>query len=323
MYQIVLFYKYIEIADPNAFMKYQRQLCSGLGLKGRLIIAKEGINGTFEGTKENIAKYVADLKADPRFADVHIKLSDGIGNAFPRLSIKVRPEIVSSHLGEKDIDPRVTTGKYLQADELHRWINEGKEFYIVDMRNDYEFEVGHFANSILPPLKNFRDLSGILPSIVSLKDKTVVTVCTGGVRCEKASGFLVKNGFNDVYQLFGGIVTYMEKYPNEDFKGTLYVFDGRITMGFNLKDTKHEVVGKCWLCKKPAERYLDCAYLHCRGKRHFICCDECKESKQGYCGWICKMKQKLGPVSLTFDRFYYKIGSIIKKYHVQKNHSTN
>lgn len=323
MYQIVLFYKYIPIADVEAIMNAQRALCQQLGLKGRLIIATEGVNGTFEGTKENIAKYVEALKSDARFANVHFKLSDGTGDAFPRLSIKVRPEIVSSHLGEKDIDPRTTTGKYLQAEQLHDWIHSGKEFYIVDMRNDYEFEVGRFAGSILPPLKNFRDLSGILPTLKSLQNKTVVTVCTGGVRCEKASGFLVKNGFNDVYQLFGGIVTYMEKYPNEDFKGALYVFDGRVTMGFNLTDSKHEVVGKCWLCKNPAEKYLDCAYLHCRGKRHFLCCESCEKTKQGYCSWICKLKEKSGPIALTIERFYYKIGSIIKKYHVQKNHSAN
>lgn len=323
MHQIVLFYKYTPITNPKALMDAQRDLCTELDLKGRLIIATEGVNGTFEGTKENIGKYISAMKADARFADIHFKLSEGTGDAFPRLSIKVRAEIVSSHLGEKDIDPRVTTGKYLQAEELHKWIHNGKEFYIVDMRNDYEFEVGHFVGSILPPLKNFRDLSGILPTLKSLKDKTVVTVCTGGVRCEKASGFLVKNGFNDVYQLYGGIVTYMERYPNEDFKGTLYVFDGRVTMGFNLSDSKHEVVGKCWFCEKPAEKYLDCAYLHCRGKRHFICCDECETNKEGYCGAICKIKEKLGPIALTFERFYYKIGSVIKKYHVQKNHSAN
>ncbi len=323
MYEIVLFYKYIQIADPEALMNSQRALCQQLGLKGRLIIATEGVNGTFEGTKENIAKYIEALKSDARFADIHFKLSAGTSDAFPRLSIKVRNEIVSSHLGEKDIDPRTTTGKYLQAEELHQWIHGGREFYIIDMRNDYEFEVGHFAGSILPPLKNFRDLAGILPSIKSLKDKTIVTVCTGGVRCEKASGFLVNNGFSDVYQLYGGIVTYMEKFPNEDFKGTLYVFDGRVTMGFNLTDPKHEVVGKCWLCQKSAEKYLDCSYLHCRGKRHFICCDECEVSEEGYCGIVCKIKEKLGPVALTFERFYYKIESIIKKYHVQKNHLAN
>jgi len=287
MYEILLFYKYIDIEDPKKMMDDQRALCLELGLKGRIIVAKEGINVTLEGLKENTDKYVDILRSDARFSDIHFKRSPGTGNAFPKLSVKVRPEIVSSHLGEKDIDPRKVTGKYLQAEELHEWIESGKEFYIVDMRNDYEFEVGHFANSILPPLKNFRDLSGILPSLESLKGKTVLTVCTGGVRCEKASGFLVANGFADVYQLFGGIVTYMEKYPNEDFQGTLYVFDGRITMGFNVSDSNHVVVGKCYWCGDSAERYVDCTNIHCRSKRHFIVCDDCLKEKRGFCSQEC------------------------------------
>lgn len=291
MYKILLFYKYTEIEDLQALIASQRELCGKLSLKGRLIIANEGMNGTFEGTEENVVKYIEALKSDARFVDVHMKLSDGTGHAFPKLSIKLRKEIVSSHLGEKDVDPRKTTGKYLQAEELHQWIKSSKEFYIVDMRNDYEFEVGHFAGSILPPLKNFRDLYDILPTLSNLKNKTVVTVCTGGVRCEKASGFLVKNGFSDVYQLFGGIVTYMEKYPNEDFKGMLYVFDGRVTMGFNVDDSNHEVVGKCWYCQKPAEKYLDCAYLHCHGKRHFLSCDECLVCNGGFCSLVCQQKK--------------------------------
>jgi len=292
MYKIILFYKYIKIDDPEFLANSQKEICQELGLKGRLIIAHEGINGTFEGTQENIEKYLQIMRSDARFVDVDFKISDGNGSAFPRLSIKVRSEIVSAHLGEEDINPAEFTAKHIQAEELHDWIHGGKEFYIIDMRNSYEHEVGYFANSILPPLKNFRDLPAALPTLEHLKNKTVVTVCTGGVRCEKASGYLVKNGFSDVYQLYGGIVTYMEKYPNEDFKGALYVFDGRVTMGFNMQDEKHEVIGKCWLCGNPSERYLDCAYLHCAGKRHFLCCDACLESDgKAFCSVECKNKK--------------------------------
>lgn len=291
MYKIILFYKYVTIDDPQLLANQQRDLCESLDFKGRLIIATEGINGTFEGTSENVEKYLETMRSDSRFADVDFKISDGTGNSFPRLSIKVRSEIVSAHLGNEDVSPIQITGKYIYADQLYDWIHSDKEFYIVDMRNSYEHEVGYFANSILPPLKNFRDLPSALPTLTHLKDKTVVTVCTGGVRCEKASGYLVKNGFNDVYQLYGGIVTYMEKYPNEDFKGVLYVFDGRVTMGFNLTDQNHEIVGKCWLCGNPSERYLDCAYLHCSGKRHFICCDTCLQSDGvAFCSQECETK---------------------------------
>lgn len=277
-YEIILFYNYVGIADPEALRAEQEALCRRLGLTGRTIVAKEGINATLEGMKEHIDAYLAEFLADPRFAKTHIKRSPGTGDAFPKLSVKVRDEIVSAHLGTCDIDPNQLTGKHLPPDELHRWFKEGKEFYIVDMRNAYEHKVGHFEGSILPPLENFRDLPKIIKTIAHLKDKTVLTVCTGGVRCEKASGYLISQGFTDVYQLDGGIVSYMEKYPNEDFVGKLYVFDRRIMMGFYTDDPKHKIVGRCEACGNPSERFVNCATMECH--RHFILCEEC-ESKRG------------------------------------------
>ena len=221
-YEILLYYKYLSIEKPDEVMRAQRLLCERLGLKGRIIIGHEGINGTVEGLREDTTTYIEEVRQDSRFSDINFKRSVGTGNAFPRLSIKVREEIVSGHLGAMDVNPSEVTGTYLTAEELHEWIHSNKEFYIVDMRNDFEHKIGHFQNSILPPLKNFRDLPKIIPQLESLKNKTVVTVCTGGVRCEKASGFLVKNGFSEVYQLQHGIVSYMEKYPEEDFLGKLY-----------------------------------------------------------------------------------------------------
>ncbi len=285
-YEILLYYKYTHIEAPEELVRLQEELCERLNLKGRIIIASEGINGTVEGVPENTQLYIDEMIKDGRFSDMNFKRSEGTGTAFPRLSIKLRSEIVSAHLGEDDVNPAQTTGKYLSAEELHAWIHSDKEFYIVDMRNDYEHKIGYFANSILPPLKNFRDLPKILPELEHLKDKTVVTVCTGGVRCEKASGFLVKHGFSDVYQLHNGIVTYMEKYPEEDFKGKLYVFDGRVVMGFNNPHTPHEVVGKCDKCQQPSENYVNCNLKSCN--MHFICCELCKEQNgQVFCSKAC------------------------------------
>ena len=180
-YQILLYYKYTHVDDPQALLLSQRELCEKLGLTGRIIVSHEGINGTVEGTIENTEAYITEFTADNRFADIHWKRSDGTGNAFPKLSIKVRSELVSGHLGERDVNPAIITGKYLTPEALHQWFEEGREFYIVDMRNDYEHRVGHFADSIMPALKNFRDLPEILPSIAHLRDKPVLTVCTGGV----------------------------------------------------------------------------------------------------------------------------------------------
>jgi UPF0176 protein len=275
-FEIILFYKYVHIANPEKLAEEQRVLQTRLGLKGRTIIATEGINATLEGTKANVQEYLKIFLADPRFTATHIKRSNGTGSAFPKTSVKVRPEIVSLGLGKCDIDPNKSTGKRLSPAALHEWINTKKEFYIVDMRNAYEHQVGHFKQSLMPPLDNFRDLPKFLKSIEHLKHKTVLTVCTGGVRCEKASGYLLEHGFLDVYQLDGGIVSYMQEYPNEDFVGKLYVFDNRMMMGFYTDDPKHEVVGRCALCQNPTERFSNCQDIDCH--RQLLVCQDCESA---------------------------------------------
>jgi len=288
-YQIILFYKYVRIEDPEQVKIWHEEICTRLGLMGRCIIAPEGINATFEGTKENIKLYIKELEQDVRFHNIHFKYSVGTDHAFPKLSIKTRKEIVSLNLGTCDIDPNQITGIHLKPEELHNWIKTGREFYIVDMRNVYEHKVGHFENSILPPIENFRDLPKVVEQIKHLKNKTVLTVCTGGVRCEKASGFLIMQGFTDVYQLGGGIVSYMEKYPNEDFQGKLYVFDGRVVQGFFTDDPKHEIVGKCDICTEQSENYVNCANPVCH--RHFIACDKCTDGGSIYCKGGCVLSR--------------------------------
>lgn len=293
-FEILLFYKYVYIENPEELAAEQREIQTRLGFKGRTIIAHEGINATIEGTSENLKKYLEWFLADPRFSTTHIKRSAGTGDAFRKLFVRVRSEIVAS--GEFcNIDPNQITGIHLKPEELHQWIESGKEFYIIDMRNGYEHAVGHFEDSIQPPMDNFRDLPAFLGSIAHLKNKTVLTVCTGGVRCEKASGYLLANGFTDVYQLDGGIVSYMEKYPNEDFVGKLYVFDNRITMGFYTDDPKHTIVGKCIVCNKQCERFTNCGDINCH--RQLIACESCEQAAgQNFrCNIPCKTREGSGP----------------------------
>jgi UPF0176 protein len=294
-HQVLLYYKYVPIADPVTLMNEQRAFCLEHNLKGRIIIANEGINGTVEGLLSDTEAYVSMMTQDERFTDIDWKRSEGTGSAFPKLSVKVRPEIVTS--GVAGLDPRTHTGKYLTAEELHQWFVDGKEFYVVDMRNDYEYISGFFDKTIFSDFKNFKDLPSILPKLSHLKSKTIVTVCTGGVRCEKASGFLVTNGFHDVYQLLNGIQTYMEKYPNEHFKGKLYVFDNRLTVGFNTNDEKHVIVGSCTRCGKPSDNYVNCADPACH--KHCICCTDCLDKETGlyFCNDHCK--EVYSHISLT------------------------
>jgi len=291
MHNILLYYKYVTIENPNELMEEQRRLCRKLNLKCRIIVAKEGINGTLEGLIEDTQKYMDIMLNDPRFIGMNFKISIGNGNAFPKISIKVRDELVSGHLGEDDVNPNEITGRYINVDELRSLFNSDEEFYIMDMRNDYEHKVGYFKDSILPALSNFRDLPKVISKYEHLKDKKIITVCTGGVRCEKASGYLVKKGFKNVYQLHNGIVSYMEKYPNEDFLGKLYVFDGRVVMGFETDSNKHVVVSNCSKCGNVSDHYIDCEYIHCRGVRHIICCFDCYSSDgKAYCSEECESK---------------------------------
>lgn len=285
-FQVLLYYKYVAIAEPEKVRDTQRELCKSLGLFGRIIVASEGINGTLEGTTSATEKYMQEMEKSKYFKRISYKKSVGTGTAFPRLSVKARPEIVTT--GIKGLNPTKKTGKYLSADELHKWYEEGKEFYVVDMRNDYEYSSGYFENFIPSEMNHFFELSSVLPKLAHLKNKIVVTVCTGGIRCEKASGFLVENGFAEVYQLKDGIYTYMEKYPNEHFKGKLYVFDKRITIGFNTEDAAHIVVGSCSHCSRPSDSYVNCENNLCH--RHYICCSMCLDKETGFA--FCKSECK-------------------------------
>lgn len=277
-YTVLLYYKYTEIENPRQVMDWQRQLCEKLNLTGRILIATEGINGTVEGTAENAEKYIKEVEKDKRFLNINWKKSAGTGSSFKKLKVKVRPEIVTTGIPQKDFGPlRNLTGKYLSADELYNWYKQGGEFYIVDMRNDYEFEMGRFKNSLWPKgLGHFRDVPEAVKSISNLKDKTVVTVCTGGVRCETASGLLLKYGFRDVYQLENGIVTFMEMFPNTFFEGKLLVFDEREAIGFNTHSPEHKIIGKCRICGATSENLVN--YFE-KGKNTYgIICASCCES---------------------------------------------
>ncbi|MDP3881219.1 MAG: rhodanese-related sulfurtransferase [bacterium] len=272
-YKIILYYKYVEVENPKQLLKDQRSLCESLGLKGRIIIAGEGINGTLEGKAGKVDEYVKALKADALFFDIDVKESEGNGMAFPKLSVKVRDEIVGSNLSD-DINPAIDTGVHLESDLLHKWYENGEDFVVVDMRNDYEYVSGHFEKSINPQFSNFRDLPEKIEKAGVPRDKKVVTVCTGGVRCEKASAYLKKLGYKNVYQLKNGMHKYLEKYPDGYFKGALYVFDNRHTVRFH-KDG--EVVGKCEFCACPTEKYVDDDTSV--PSRHILCCEKCFEEK--------------------------------------------
>jgi UPF0176 protein len=282
-YQVLLFYKYVTIEDPQALAARFRDLCAKYSLLGRVIIAEEGVNATLEGKTEDTESFVDEFFTDKRFADVIVKRSEGMGKSFPKLYVKVRDEIVGTRFDKEKVDPRKQTGKHISPEELRSWYENEEDFVIVDMRNDYEYKSGHFENSINPELENSRDLPKAMPKLAPLKDKKVLTVCTGGVRCEKMSAYLLAEGFKDVYQLENGIHGYMEKYPGQDFKGALYTFDNRLTMHFG---GDREIIGTCYLCETQTEDYVNCGNNDCH--RHFLVCQDCKGEDATYCSLKCE-----------------------------------
>lgn len=283
-YQVLLFYLYMDIENPQELAERTRQLAMKWHLLGRVIVAHEGINATLEGTTEHTEAFVEEFLNDKRFASMQVKRSRSDGKSFPKLSVKVRNEIVGTGFSKEEADPRVRTARYLAPDELREWYEKQKDFVVVDMRNNYEFASGHFENAVEPGISASRHLPLALPKLEPLKKRTVVTVCTGGIRCEKMSAYLLSKGFSDVYQLEGGIHSYMEKYPAKDFKGTLYTFDNRQTMHFG---GERELVGACRLCGDATEQYADCANDTCH--LHFLACANCRDSSgRAYCSTECR-----------------------------------
>ncbi|MDE1547829.1 rhodanese-related sulfurtransferase [Jeotgalibaca caeni] len=271
-YRVLLFYKYVEIKDPEVFTQQHLKFCKELGIKGRILISGEGINGTLSGTLEQTDAYMAHMKEDPRFNDIMWKMDEAEGHAFKKMFVRYRPEIVTLQLGEEDLNPNEVTGQYLSPKEFKEALQD-ENTVVIDARNDYEYDLGHFRGAVRPDIRSFRELpEWIRDNKEKFMDKRVVTYCTGGIRCEKFSGWLVKEGFQDVGQLHGGIATYGKdpEVKGELWDGKMYVFDERIAVDIN--QVEHVVVGRDWFDGSPCERYVNCGNPTCN--RQMLCTEE-------------------------------------------------
>ena len=284
-YQVLLYYHYTPIDDPEAFAKKHLKYCTKLGVLGRIIISKEGINGTLSGTIEQTETYMRDVKALPGFENIDFKIDLEDSHAFRRISVKVKQEIVNLGL-EDDINPHEITGTYLEPKDYYKKLQD-PNVVIVDARNDYEYDLGHFKNAIKPDIKHFRDIPSWFRKHKQLfEGKTVLTYCTGGVRCEKWSGFLKREGIEDVYQLKGGIVTYGKdpEVQGQLWDGACYVFDSRISVPINRIDPV--IVGKDHFTGEPCERYINCANPECN--KQILCSEENEIKYRGSCCDACR-----------------------------------
>lgn len=275
--KIVLFYVFTPLADPEAVRLWQYTLAESCNLKGRVIISKDGINATLGGDIKDVKRYVKNTRSYKPFRTADIKWSDGLGDDFPRLSVKVRPELVTfTTPNEVHVDANgvVGGGERLKPAQLHELMDaRGEDVVFFDGRNAMEAEIGRFRNAVIPNTDTTRDFIEEIESgkYDHLKDKPVVTYCTGGVRCEVLTVLMKNRGFQEVYQLDGGIVRYGEAYGNDGYwDGSLYVFDKRMHMEFGAGA---ESLGSCIECGERTPKFVNCVHPSCRSQ--FLRCEDC------------------------------------------------
>jgi UPF0176 protein len=278
MQKIILYYKFVPVPDPETAMCWQRDLCKSLGLKGRIIISKHGINGTLGGDIKNVKAYVKAMNQHSFFKNIEFKWSDGEGDDFPRLSVKVRDELVTLAPGE-EFDVFNST-KGLRPKAWHEYLEAHPDVIVLDARNEYESDVGIFdvKNLIAPKIGTFKEIKKTLEELP--KDKTILTYCTGDIRCEYLSAYMRHKGFQDVYHLDGGIVKYGEAYKDEGkWKGKCFVFDKRMGLAFS---DKSEDIGHCSHCNELTSRFVNCEEMSCHDL--VLVCEVCNEKFSTRCG---------------------------------------
>lgn len=283
-HSVLLYYFFAPIEDPDAYAAEHRRFCEELGLRGRILIASEGINGTCSGTTEACEAYMNWVRSDPRFADIEFKIDEADGHVFKALYIRVRPQIITIS-EELSVPVHERTGTHLSPAEWKEMLDD-PDVVVVDGRNAYESEVGRFKNAICPPVQNFREItSWLLEHKPDFEGKKILTYCTGGIRCEKLTAWMIDAGFENTYQLHGGIVMY-GKDPatqGEGFLGVNVVFDDRVAVSAGEKAT---IVTHCRECGELSANYVNCANVECNLR--MIMCPSCEEKTGRCCSPECR-----------------------------------
>ncbi len=284
--KIILYYGFTPISDPEAIRLWQQALCESLGLTGRILISPHGINGTLGGDMSALKKYVKETKAYPGFKKIDFKWSDGQGNDFPRLKVRVRDELVAfGNPQELEVDENgvVGGGVHLKPYDVEKLVKErGDEVVFFDGRNAFEAKIGKFRNAVVPDVTTSRDFVTEIESgkYDHLKESPIVTYCTGGIRCEVLSSVMKKRGFKEVYQIEGGIVRYGKKFGDSSlWEGSLYTFDARMAIDFS---DESKVIGECEMCSSATKQFYNCANISCH--ELVLLCETCAVNQSNkYC----------------------------------------
>ena len=259
---VLLYYHFTSIEDPKALASEQRYLCQKLALKGRILIATEGINGTLGGSAASARAYQETMSEHPLFKGMEFKISEYATNPFGKLSVKARKEIVTLGV-DGPLDTRRGGGEHLSPAQWRQMIEEDPDVVLFDTRNRYESDIGKFKGAVCPDTENFRDLPEKISEYEHLKDKKWLMYCTGGIRCEKASVLFKEAGFQHVFQLHGGIVNYWKEIGDDLWEGDCFVFDERMSLkppGAHAGDTPK---GICVHTQEPTQNFINCLHDPC------------------------------------------------------------
>ncbi len=268
-YLTAALYKFVSLPDYQALQKPILEHCLMHRIKGTLLLAKEGINGTIAGAPDDIHAILDYLRADPRLADLEHKASWADKHPFYRMKVKLKKEIVT--MGVPEVDPNLVVGTYVKPEDWNAIISD-PEVIVLDTRNDYEVHIGTFKGAVDPKTATFREFPNfVAQNLDKTKHKKVAMFCTGGIRCEKASSFMKQQGFEEVYHLQGGILKYLETVPKEQslWQGECFVFDQRVAVKHGLEEGEHD---QCYACRMPltpeemqSEQYeagISCPYCY-------------------------------------------------------------
>ena len=287
----ILYYKYVDMDSQKALEKFQIRhlaLCKRLGLNGRVLIASEGINGNLTGENKNIKEYMSVMKKDKLFSDIQFKQGKTDSHNFKKMFVRIRPEIVTWKLNA-DLKNKA---EYIEPKALKKMFDKKEEFVILDIRNKYEYDIGHFKNAVCVEIDKSTELPTVMKELQKYKNKKIVTCCTGGVRCEKASAYLRENGFNDIKQLHGGIIRYGEVVGDDHWQGKCFVFDTRGAIDLDPKKNTKPIT-QCALCNIPESKLYNCAKVTC--DKRFVACDNCIKTLNYCCSKMCRNETKKHP----------------------------
>lgn len=283
MFCVLAFYHLVPVADPHALIEEHKIFFKDRDITSRIYINEEGINAQMSGSLECIEEYIAWLSENPKFSNAFFKRHAHHEHAFPRKTVKYRKQLVA--FGFK-VDLK-NTGTHLSPKEWKEMMETQVEKVILDVRNDYEWDIGHFEGAHRPICENSRGFNAYTEDLLSKIDKKstpVMMYCTGGIRCEYYSALLKERGVEQVYQLDGGVINYGLEEGSDHWKGKLYVFDDRVAVPLRAEQ-ETEVVGKCHKCDAPTDSYYNCANMDCN--HLFLCCQACVEEHRGCCSLSC------------------------------------